>query len=158
MRSGNPLTVFVSRNRSRSLWGPSLQSGMGFDRPNMAPGFTYETAILGRPDQWFNPAAFALQPAGTLGTSGRGALIGPNLRNFDLSLMRNFNLKKLSDHTTLQFRAEAFNIGNRPNFGPPALTAFDGAVDNEKALSTFGLIRNTVTTARQIQLALRLSF
>jgi hypothetical protein len=158
MRSGNPLTVFVSRNRSRSLWGPSLQSGMGFDRPSMAPGFTYESAILGRPEQWFNPAAFALQPAGTLGTSGRGALIGPNLRNFDLSLMRSFNLKKLSDHTTLQFRAEAFNIGNRPNFGPPALTAFDGAADNEKALSTFGLIRNTVTTARQIQLALRLTF
>jgi hypothetical protein len=85
-------------------------------------------------------------------------LIGPNLRNFDLSLMRNFNLKKVSERTTLQFRAEAFNIANRANFGPPALTAFDGAADNEKALSTFGLIRNTVTTARQIQLALRLSF
>jgi len=31
-------------------------------------------------------------------------------------------------------------------------------VDNEAALSTFGQVRSTVTTARQIQMGLRLTF
>ncbi|HKZ01723.1 MAG TPA: TonB-dependent receptor, partial [Pyrinomonadaceae bacterium] len=39
-RSGNPLTVFVQANRSRSLWQPSLGPGIGRDRASIAPGFT----------------------------------------------------------------------------------------------------------------------
>jgi hypothetical protein len=158
MRSGNPLTAFVAANRSRSLWGPSQAPGQGFDRPSMAPGFTHQSAILGRPNQWFNPDAFVLQPARQLGNLGRGALIGPNLRNMDLSLMKNFGLEGFREQANLQFRLEVFNIANRPNFGPPALAAFAGNADNERPLSTFGLIRSTVTSARQIQLGLRLTF
>lgn len=157
-RSGNPLTLFVSQNRSRSLWGPSIQSGTGFDRPSVAPGFTHESAIAGTPDKWFNPDAFVLQPAGTLGNLGRGALIGPNLRSLDLALMKQFALPFLGEAGSLQFRAEAFNLANRANFGSPALAAFSGAVDNERPLGSLGLIRSTVTSARQIQLGLRLSF
>src|SRR5215210_7143820 len=67
MRSGQPLTVFVQRNRSRSQWNPSIGPGIGLDRPNYAPGYGPENAVLGRSDQWFDPAAFALQPAGTFG-------------------------------------------------------------------------------------------
>jgi hypothetical protein len=158
MRSGNPLTLFVSQNRSRSLWGPSLQSGMGFDRPSMAPGFTHQSAINGAPDRWFQPEAFALQRAGTLGDLGRGALIGPDLRSLDLALMKNFRLPILGESGNLQFRVESFNLANRANFGPPGLAAFAGATDNEKPLGSLGLIRNTVTSARQIQLGLRFSF
>jgi hypothetical protein len=58
----------------------------------------------------------------------------------------------------LQFRAEAFNIANHANFGPPNLIAFAGSADNEKPFSTFGKIRATVTSSRQIQLGLRYSF
>lgn len=158
MRSGNPLTVFVQANRSRSLAQPSLAPGIGFDRPSMAPGFTHQSAILGLPNQWFRPEAFALQPAGQLGNLGRGALIGPNLRNLDLSLMRNFGVSALGEQGNLQFRLEMFNVANRPNFGPPALTAFAGSAAQEMPLSSLGLIRQTVTSARQLQLALRLSF
>ncbi|HYG80562.1 MAG TPA: TonB-dependent receptor, partial [Pyrinomonadaceae bacterium] len=75
-RSGNPLTVFVARNRSRSQWSPSLAPGIGFDRPDFAPGFDAESAVLGGPDQYFDPAAFRLPAAGTLGNVGRGSLIG----------------------------------------------------------------------------------
>ena len=157
VRSGSPLTVFVQANRSRSLWAPSLAPGIGFDRVSMAPGRTHQDAILGRPTQWFDPTAFVLPAAGTLGNLGRGALIGPNLRNFDLSLMKNFRLP-WSETTALQFRAEAFNLFNRTNFGPPALTAFPGQADNESPLTSLGLIRGTVTSARQIQLGLRFAF
>ena len=155
MRSGNPLTVFVRANRSRSQWAPSLGPGIGNDRASMAAGRTYESAIVGRPEAWFDPTAFVLQPAGTFGNSGRGAFVGPNLRTVDLSAMKNF---RVAERANIQFRAEAFNLLNRANFGVPNLIAFTGTADNEAPLSTFGRIRNTVTSARQIQLGLRISF
>ncbi|HEX8492052.1 MAG TPA: TonB-dependent receptor [Pyrinomonadaceae bacterium] len=156
-RSGNPLTVFVVRNRSRSQWSPSLSPGVGFDRPSFAPGFTAESAVTGDPNAYFNPAAFVLQPAGTLGNVGRGSLIGPNLRTFDLSALKNIRWSRLGDNTRIQLRIEAFNIFNRTNFSVPSLLAFTG-VDNEAPLSTLGRIRSTVTSSRQIQLGLRITF
>ena len=158
-RSGNPLTVFVQANRSRSLWQPSLGPGIGRDRASMAPGFTYETAVLGRPERYFDPNAFVVPPAGTLGNTGRGAFIGPNYRSVDLALIKGTPLTRLlGDSGTLQLRFEAFNIFNRANFAPPALTAFAGATDNEAPLSTFGVIRSTVGTSRQIQVGVRLAW
>ena len=64
----------------------------------------------------------------------------------------------LGDGTRIQFRVEAFNLFNRANFGNPSLIAFTGAADNERPLPTFGRIRSTVTSARQVQLGVRLSF
>ena len=81
-----PLTVFVQGNRSRSLWTPSLGPGIGQDRPSYAPGYGPDNAVLGRVDQWFDPNAFVLQPAGTFGDTGRGDFIGPNLRTLDVAL------------------------------------------------------------------------
>jgi hypothetical protein len=157
-RSGNPLTLFVSQNRSRSQWNPSVGPGIGLDRPNMASGYSHRTAVRHDPAQWFDPRAFTLQSAGTLGNLGRGALIGPNLRSMDLSLMRDFTVSTGSDPATVQFRIEAFNLLNRPNFGIPGLTAFAGARDGEAPFTSLGLIRSTVTSSRQIQVGLRLSF
>ena len=157
-RSGNPLTVFVARNRSRSQWSPSLAPGIGFDRPDFAPGFDANSAVLGGPDQYFDPAAFRLPAAGTLGNVGRGALIGPNLRVFDLSLAKSTRWGLLGDDGALQLRLEAFNLFNRANFAPPSLIVFTGAADNEQPLSTFGRIRSTTTSSRQIQLGVRLTF
>lgn len=158
-RSGNPLTVFIQANRSRSLWQPSLGPGIGRDRASIAPGYTYQTAVLGRPDQYFDPAAFALPPPGTLGNTGRGAFIGPNLRTFDLAAVKNTKFTRLlGDSGSLQIRVEAFNLFNRANFAPPALTAFAGTAATEAPLATFGRIRSTVTSARQVQLGLRVVF
>lgn len=158
LRSGNPLTVFVQQNRSRSLWSPSQGPGIGFDRPSMAPGFTHQSAVIGDPNRYFDPSAFVLQPAGTLGNLGRGALIGPNLRTFDLAAVKNTRWSRLGENFNLQFRAEAFNLFNRVNFGSPALLAFAGATNNESPLPSLGIIRSTVTSSRQIQFGLRISF
>jgi len=157
-RSGSPLTLFVQRNRSRSQWSPSLGPGLGFDRPSMAPGRTHQDAVRGRPDRYFDPTAFVLQPAGTLGNLGRGALIGPNLRTFDLAAIKNTHWARLGDRSTIQLRIEAFNLFNRPNFGVPALLAFAGNADGEAPLASLGRIRTTVTSSRQVQLGLRISF
>jgi hypothetical protein len=155
MRSGNPLTVFVTTNRSRSQWNPSRGPGIGQDRPDYAPGYGPDNAVLGRPDQWFDPAAFALQPAGTFGTTGRGDFVGPNLRTLDMALSKSAAWARLGGR--LEFRIEAFNLLNRANFGTPELRAFSGT-EGQPVLATFGRITNTVTSARQIQLGLRVVF
>jgi hypothetical protein len=155
MRSGQPLTVFVQNNWSRSQWSPSIAATTGLDRPDLAPGRTPESAVIGRPDQWFDPAAFALQPQGTMGTSGRGAFRGPNLRTVDLAAVKRIPLRGAS---RLDVRLEVFNVFNRANFGNPTLIAFAGAAANEPPLATFGRIRSTVTSSRQMQLGVRLAF
>jgi len=156
MRSGYPLTVFVQNNRSRSQWQPSLGPGIGRDRPSYAPGYGPDNAVTGDPARWFDPQAFVLQPAGTFGNTGRGDLTGPDLRTVDLAFSKDSRLG--SSGTSLEVRVEVFNLFNRANFGIPNLTAFAGAADNEPVLGSFGRIRNTVTSARQMQLGVRVRF
>ncbi len=158
MRTGQPLTVFVTANRSRSLWNPSRGPGIGQDRPSYAPGHGPDNAVQGRPDQWFNPAAFALQPAGTFGNTGRGDFRGPDLRTLDLALIKSTRWSRLGGDGRLEFRIEGFNLLNRANFGGPELRAFAGQADGEAPLATFGRITNTVTSSRQIQLGIRAGF
>jgi hypothetical protein len=154
-RSGYPLTVFVQNNRSRSQWQPSLGPGIGRDRPSYASGFDASNAVTGDPAQWFNPQAFVLQPAGTFGNTGRGDFEGPDLRMVDLSFSKDARLRSSG---RVEFRLEVFNLFNRANFGVPNLTAFAGAADGEAPLGSFGRIRNTVTSARQVQLGVRVSY
>jgi hypothetical protein len=155
LRSGQPLTVFVQNNRSRSQWSPSLAPNVGLDRPDLAPGRTPKDAVVGRPDQWFDPAAFRLQPAGTLGNSPRGAFRGPNLRTVDLAAVKTVPLPR---GARFEIRAEVFNLFDRVNFGTPTLIAFAGALDNEAPLASFGRIRSTTTSARQMQIGVRVAF
>jgi len=71
------------------------------------------------PSRFFNPDAFRIPETGTFGNSGRNVLTGPGLRNVDLALVRSF---RLSDATRLQFRLDAYNAFNHPNFAePPSL-------------------------------------
>jgi hypothetical protein len=158
LRSGNPLTVFVQTNRSRSQWNPSRGPGIGQDRPSYAPGYGPDSAVLGRPGQWFDPRAFVLQPAGTFGNTGRGDIVGPNLRTLDLALTRHAAWARLGRAGRVEIRVEAFNLLNRPNFGPPELRAFAGQRDDESTLATFGRITTTVTSSRQLQVGIRARF
>lgn len=158
VKSGPPLTLFVQSNRSRSRWSPSLGPGQGFDRPSLAPGRTAESAINGTPEQWFDPTAFVLQPAGTYGNLGRGALIGPGLEVIDLALSKRIRWEKLGPAGSVELRVEAFNVLNHANFGIPGLQAFAGTTDGEAPLATLGRIRSTATSSRQIQVGARVRF
>jgi hypothetical protein len=155
MRSGNPLTVFVTTNRSRSQWNPSRGPGIGQDRPDYAPGYGPDNAVLGRPEQWFDPNAFVLQPAGTFGNTGRGDFTGPNLRTLDTALSKSVPWSRIGGR--VEVRLEAFNLLNRTNFGVPELRAFSGT-EGQPVLATFGRISNTVTSSRQIQIGVRAVF
>jgi hypothetical protein len=71
--------------------------------------------------------------------------LGPGLDSFDVSI---FKTKKL-ERATLQFRAEALNVSNTPQFGAP----------NVKYGSTsFGVINTQVNLPRYIQLGGRIDF
>lgn len=154
-RSGQPLTVFVQNNWSRSQWSPSIAPTSGLDRPDLAAGRTPASAVIGRPDQWFDPSAFALQPQGTMGNSPRGAFRGPNLRTVDLAASKRAALR---GRARVEVRVEVFNLFNRANFSNPTLVAFAGAAAGEAPLASFGRIRSTVTSSRQTQLGVRVTF
>jgi hypothetical protein len=158
MRSGSPLTPMLQTNRSRSGWSPSLGPGTGPDRPSYAPGRGADDAVTGDPNQWFDPSAFVLPAAGTFGNVGRNELIGPDLKTVDLAVSRAFATPALGSRSKIDVRVEVFNVFNRANFGVPSLIAFAGSADNEAPLASFGQIRTTVTSSRQIQLGVRWTY
>jgi hypothetical protein len=63
-----------------------------------------------------NRAAFVAPPVGTSGNLGRNVLRGFPIFQVDMALHRRF---KLSERAYAEFRAEAFNVLNHPNFGNP---------------------------------------
>jgi len=90
-----------------------------------------------------------------LGNLGRNLLIGPGRMTLDFSLFKNNYIRRVSDVFNLQFRAEIFNIFNRANINAPLVNRdiFDS---NGNRISGAGLTDRTQTSARNIQLALRL--
>jgi hypothetical protein len=90
--------------------------------------------------------AYASPAAFHFGTSGRNQLRTQSLRNVDFSLFRE---DALGEHVKSQFRVESFNILNTPTFGIPQTTFTN---------PNFGRVSSTVSTARQIQLGLKLIF
>jgi len=117
-------------------------TGVNADRPNVVAtsGVLPHNLV-----QWFNPAAFATQPAGTYGNSGRDNLVNPGSINWDMALDRNFQMK---ERYKVQVRADFFNIMNHANWNGPAAGMTS---------STFGQI-TSFGGPRLIQLALKLYF
>jgi hypothetical protein len=63
-----------------------------------------------------NPAAFAAPASGQQGTEPRNDIPGFGLTEIDFSLSRKI---ALNDRVNLQFRTDAFNLFNHPNFANP---------------------------------------
>jgi hypothetical protein len=138
-QTGFPITVTVGGlDQSRT--------GGGFDRPNATGLDPYDVPDRS-PARWYNLAAFQVQPVGTFGNVGRNTLIGPPIFNFDASALKNFNF---TERHYLQFRFEAFNALNHPNWGNPNTN-----VNNRNAFGTIGGTRGNM---RQLQMALKFVF
>ena len=75
---------------------------------------------------------------GTFGTAGRGEVIGPGIFTFDFSMSKEIHF---GASPYIQFRVEAFNFLNHPNWGEPN-TTFQSVA--------FGTINTTRTDMRQI--------
>lgn len=137
-RSGLPYTVQNGVDDANIGW------------PSQHPDRTMEP--LDAPDgndpaQYFNKAAFARIAPFTFGNVGRNTMIGPEMFSVDFSTMKRFPMP--AEGHELQFRFEAFNLPNRPNFSIPnaSLTS-----------SSFAVISSTVTTMREIQFSLKYVF
>jgi hypothetical protein len=102
LQGGFPISVFAADV------GGVLDS-FGTNRANIVGDIH---AGGGTVEQWFNTAAFAQPALGQFGNSGRSILRGPGINNLDLSLFKMFS----AGPTTLQFRIEAFNALNHPQF------------------------------------------
>lgn len=82
----------------------------------------------------------------TPGNLGRDTFTGPGWWNLDFSVLKD---TKITESTTLQFRAEFFNIFNHATFGYPG---------DYLGSQSFGISTGTATAERQIQLGLRFIF
>jgi len=80
------------------------------------------------------------------GNLGRNTFTGPGWSNVDFSIIKD---TRITESTSLQFRAEFFNVLNQATFGNPGATL---------GSSGFGVITGTATAERQIQFGLRLLF
>lgn len=105
LQTGQPFSVLTGADQS--------STGLGTDRPD----------VVGNPnagphsvDRWFNTSAFALNAPLTFGNAGRNIVIGPGVKNFDFSLIKD---TPVTERLHVEFRTEFFNIFNHPNFGLP---------------------------------------
>ena len=134
------------------------QSGLGTaaQRPNLASGRDAADVVTGNINQWFDPTAFTLPAPGTLGTAGRNSVIGPSYATVDAALLKNVTLHGSS---SIQLRAEAFNLTNHVNFGQPNANVFAQTANGGGTFSpTAGRITTTASTSRQIQFGMKILF
>ena len=130
---------------------PSL--GYGFDPQNPANPVSANNG--NPPPAWLPPlACFNLR-----GNSGRNILIAPGVTSLDFSLFKNNYIRRISENFNVQFRAEIFNVLNHPNFAPPVTPDNTDVFDGTGApTGVTGLLSKTTTTAREIQLAVKVIF
>jgi hypothetical protein len=151
-QSGNPFNVVVATANINGV------------RNSVRPNVSGPVIISGNPGgQWIaNPSVFSI-PATGFGNLGRNALYGPGFTNVDLAFVKN---TKLTERFNLQFRLDAFDLFNHPNFGQPGpIGNGAGAVVFSSAASpNFSTITSTrfpvadSGSSRQLQLALKLQF
>jgi Carboxypeptidase regulatory-like domain/TonB-dependent Receptor Plug Domain/TonB dependent receptor len=149
--SGTPFTVLVA--------GDPL--GMGttdpYQYPDKVPGAACANPVNPQnASNYIKLECFQAPSISTrLGDAGRNSAIGPGLIDMDFSLFKNI---PIHEALKAQFRAEFFNILNRPNFNSPndnrAVLNFDGTTNG----SAPGAITLMNTTSRQIQFALKFTW
>ena len=143
LQSGNPFSPIIPTADPSSL--------ETFDRPNVVAGQAL-TLPNPTPSLWLNKAAFVLPPTGTFGNAGRNILTAPGFQDIDFAVSK---LTAIKERFSLQFRAEAFNLFNHPNFTQPS---------NNFVAANYGQILATRTargdlgSSRQLQLGMKLIF
>ena len=146
IQSGFPLDV--TQTNANSVIGASYQlpNATGL---NPATSGSTDSRLGGANGSsgWLNPLAFSQAPVLTFGDLSRFLNVrGPSLYNWDASLFKTFSVK---EKVKAQFRAEALNLTNTPQFGNPS-TSINS--------STFGQITTQINHPRIVQLGVRFTF
>ena len=126
IQSGTPFNITTGTDVSGT--------GDRQDRPNLVgdPFGGIAQPTTGTAVRYFNPAAFAVPAAGTFGNLPRNAYYGPWFKTVDVSV---FKTTKLTARTSIQLRAEIFNVFNIINWANPG--------NMLSSSTTFGLLSNT---------------
>ncbi len=142
LQGGQPYTVALPGELDNSNTGRSSYGFGAGDRPHLV-----RNPHLASPDpqQWFDPGAFAMPAFGSFGSAGRNIVSGPGLANLDFSVLKNL---KLGEASTLQLRAELFNMLNTPSFLNP--NVFFGTPGFGRVLAA--------RDGREVQLGVKLIF
>jgi hypothetical protein len=131
----------------------SQQFGAGTPRPNVTAGCnkTVPGNAVARQHGWFNTTCFTQPSNYGFGNEPRSdpALRTQGIANWDAAL---FKGTAITEQINLQFRAEAFNLFNRVQFGQP------NTVCCSNSNASFGVISSQLNLPRVVQFALRLSF
>jgi Carboxypeptidase regulatory-like domain len=137
---GNPKVAFTPLLASSPycIGGIPNPGGSPTDPCGQAPGTFGPT----------DPGATFIYAGTGYGNSGIGSIMGPGQFNFDMSLSKT---TKIWEHGTLEFRAEAYNLFNHPQFNPPYGNDVNTA-------ATFGEITSTSVTPRVFQFGLKYLF
>jgi outer membrane receptor protein involved in Fe transport len=130
--SGSPFTVTASDNLS----APGNNQRADQIKPTVR--------ILGDPQSWFDPLAYAAPTAGRFGTSGYNSLRGPGVKNLDFSVYRTF---KITEWLNAQFRAEAFNLTNTPHFSNPSANVSNLQLNQDGTIRNLGGFTTITTTS-----------
>ena len=165
IENGGPLSITQTDLNSSTQFGTTGVGG-SVQRPNLVPGVSI--AHSGRPQTrlgpqqngtptYFNTAAFSVAPAYTYGNAPRTLPVyGPGYNDSDISINKSF---RIADRVNFQFRAEALNAFNTPEFAAPVTTLpVNTATQAYIPGTTFGQITSQINYARIIQLGGRLSF
>jgi hypothetical protein len=153
-RSGDPLTITSSASNnsgSDQMRDRAVYSGSGAYGGAACP-------TTGKCRNWLNPASFSVNPVGTYGNVVKGAFRGPGYADWDVSAARNF---PVTERTSLQFRAEYFNLLNHTNLGDPG-TGLGGSFGRITSTSPQNWAANTTgapqNDPRIAQFSLKLLF
>ncbi len=129
LRSGFPYSVYSgicnSMTGSESCYNERADITAN---PNLS-GSRSTAAMV---NERFNISAFTQNAIGTFGDAPRNFLTGPGFANLDFSAIKSFPLKlkagPLGESQRIDFRAEFFNLFNRPNFANPDSFLGDGTL------------------------------
>jgi hypothetical protein len=96
--------------------------------------------------QFFNATNFQAAPRGQFGNLGRNVFRGPDFKNYDFSLFKNF---AVMENAKLELRGEVYNLSNTPHFANPVTNIY--APDFGQVTRTaFGLGPRTIHLAVRI--------
>ena len=154
-QSGRPILPLQGSGNAIPTYGlrPSLVGSLR--RSSLSPENSTIAACQLTPNPaqcgYFVSGALVSTADFTLGSAPRtlGSVRQPSTKIVNLAVFKEFPMARLREGMRLEFRAEAFNAFNHPQFAGP---------DSDVSSGNFGQISSLVAPPRQMQLGLKLYF
>ena len=143
--------------------GGNLNTGANTRPDRVADGRLFGDATRAR---WYDPTAFRRTDCNIpnrldlchYGNAGNGILVSPGTTSLDLSIAKNWMIPALGEQGRLQFRGEAFNAFNSPQFGTPNGLGYAGLDSVVPDAPRVGEVRSLRNSMRIFQVAIKVYF